>query len=180
MALVAVGSTAALAVPPADSASTYIVQFAPGVSRAAEVADARAKGLNVTREFANAFSGMVVTMTPAQAAALSKKPTVKLVEADAPMKAIDTQNGAPWGIDRVDQRALPLDGAYNFVTNPGAGVRAYDCDLSKHHRTFSRQDLRVCGLSHERNRYEPTLSSVEHHHSDSIRNAWNTRATELL
>lgn len=139
VALIAVASQPALGAPAATSTGSYIVMLKPGINRAIEVADARAKGLTVAREYANAFSGMLVTMTPAQASALAQKPTVALVEADAKVSAIDTQSGATWGIDRIDQRALPLNGTYTYAPNPGLGVRAYviDTGLLTTHAEFA-------------------------------------------
>src|SRR5437667_9660541 len=36
-------------------------------------------------------------------------------------------NGDPWGLDRIDQGALPLSGTYTY-TSTGAGVHAYIMD----------------------------------------------------
>src|SRR2546426_3705905 len=36
-------------------------------------------------------------------------------------------NGDPWGLDRIDQQALPLSGTYTY-TSDGAGVHAYIID----------------------------------------------------
>lgn len=44
----------------------------------------------------------------------------------APARAA-TQASAPWGLDRIDQRALPLDGRYSW-TSDGAGVTVYVVD----------------------------------------------------
>jgi subtilisin family serine protease len=49
------------------------------------------------------------------------------VEADQPMHATTTQTGATWGIDRVDQRNLPLSTTYTYTAD-GTGVNAYIID----------------------------------------------------
>jgi subtilisin family serine protease len=41
--------------------------------------------------------------------------------------ASTTQSGATWGLDRIDQRALPLNGTYTYEPT-GAGVTAYVID----------------------------------------------------
>lgn len=79
------------------------------------------------RTFSHAVRGAVVTATPAQAEALSHSGHVLSVEVDAPVTLSETQQPAPWGLDRVDQRALPLSGSYNW-TSAGAGVSAYVVD----------------------------------------------------
>jgi subtilisin family serine protease len=43
------------------------------------------------------------------------------------MDASATQSGATWGLDRIDQRALPLSGSYTYNAT-GAGVTAYIID----------------------------------------------------
>jgi subtilisin family serine protease len=52
---------------------------------------------------------------------------VKYVEPDALVHAFETQSGAPWNLDRIDERSLPLDGAYAY-TGTGSGVTAYILD----------------------------------------------------
>jgi aqualysin 1 len=46
----------------------------------------------------------------------------------------------PWGLDRIDQRTLPLDGRFDR-TGDGTGVRAYviDTGVRKSHRDFERR-----------------------------------------
>jgi subtilisin family serine protease len=54
---------------------------------------------------------------------------VELVEEDQFMSAYAVQNNPPsWGLDRVDQRSLPLNQAYNYPTSAGAGVDMYTID----------------------------------------------------
>ncbi|WP_369793935.1 hypothetical protein [Actinoplanes sp. SE50/110] len=52
------------------------------------------------------------------------------------MRIADTQSGAPWGLDRIDQRARPLSGTYSY--GPSAGVTVYVVDTGI---TVSHQDF---------------------------------------
>jgi hypothetical protein len=64
------------------------------------------------------------------ASSLAADPNVAYVEPDRVARAIetnDTQTGATWGLDRIDQRDLPLNSTYTFA-NRGAGVHAYIID----------------------------------------------------
>ncbi len=81
----------------------------------------------VERVFKHAINGFSVEMTPKQAAILSEDPRVKYVEEDGVVYANTTQTGATWGLDRIDQRDLPMDGNYNY-TATGSGVNAYIID----------------------------------------------------
>ncbi|WP_258803421.1 S8 family serine peptidase [Pseudarthrobacter sp. NS4] len=122
-------AVSASAVAPADpgAAGRYIVQYAATADVAAEAAELRGKGLAVGRTFTHALRGAVVTANPAQAAALLRSGRAVSVEPDAPVTASATQQPAPWGLDRVDQRPLPLSGSYSW-TSSGAGVSAYVVD----------------------------------------------------
>ncbi|TLM71326.1 S8 family serine peptidase [Pseudarthrobacter sp. NamB4] len=128
-AVVLSASPSAVAAPPADTgtAGRYIVQYPAGANVAEEAAGLRAQGLAVGRTFSHALKGAVVTANPAQAAALARSGRVVSVEADAPVSISATQQPAPWGLDRVDQRPLPLTGSYSW-TSSGAGVTAYVVD----------------------------------------------------
>ncbi|TDK28276.1 serine protease [Arthrobacter crusticola] len=105
----------------------YLVQFVPGADVAAQARELRSRGIGVGRTFSAAVRAAVVTATPGQAAALERKAGVAAVEVDAPVGISGTQYSAPWGLDRIDQRALPLSGTYSTPTT-GAGVSAYVID----------------------------------------------------
>jgi subtilisin family serine protease len=81
----------------------------------------------VTARYDTALNGFAAFMTEAQAIALSQDSRVRFVEEDSIMEADVTQPNATWGLDRIDQRALPLSTTYSY-TNTGAGVNAYIID----------------------------------------------------
>src|SRR5262249_43179353 len=59
---------------------------------------------------------------------LSQDDRVAFVEEDSIMEASATQTNPPsWGLDRIDQTALPLSNSYSY-TMTGAGVTAYIID----------------------------------------------------
>src|SRR5207253_2151614 len=78
-----------------------------------------------------ALKGFAARLSAAAATALGSNPLVASVEPDQVMRADVTQsmdaNGDPWGLDRIDQSALPLSGTYTY-TSTGAGVHAYIID----------------------------------------------------
>lgn len=112
---------------PKEATSRYIVEYAGGAGAAAGAKALHARNLNVRRTFSKALRGAVVTATPAQAEELRISGEVAGVEIDAPVTATDVDQPTPWGLDRIDQRALPLSASYTPAAS-GAGVSAYVFD----------------------------------------------------
>ncbi|MET9228730.1 S8 family serine peptidase [Lentzea sp. NPDC003310] len=85
-------------------------------------------GAKVKHTYKSALRGFSAQMSEAQAKRLAADPAVAHVEQDGEVRVSDTQTPTPsWGLDRIDQRALPLDNSYTYP-NRGAGVTAYIID----------------------------------------------------
>jgi subtilisin family serine protease len=126
LATTGVGATAgtASAAPPVDS---YIVTVDPALLPS-QVADRAARlGGRIDYVYTSAMIGFAVKLPTALADRLATLPGVVGVERDMPVTRAATQTSAPWGLDRVDQRALPFSGTYSS-TATGAEVTAYIID----------------------------------------------------
>ncbi|MDX2004332.1 MAG: S8 family peptidase [Meiothermus sp.] len=84
-------------------------------------------GVDVKYVYADALLGLAAELSPAELASLRSNAKVDYVEADQPVTLNATQSGATWGLDRIDQRNLPLNGLFVY-NRTGAGVRAYILD----------------------------------------------------
>lgn len=109
----------------------YIVVFDEGqvasgaVDSEADDLARRHQGL-LLATWRHAVRGFVAQMAPARASAMSNDPRVAWIEEDAEIN-LRAQSNPPWGLDRIDQRNLPLDGRYNYTAD-GTGVNAYIID----------------------------------------------------
>jgi subtilisin family serine protease len=102
-----------------------------------DVVDVEGESIRLSRDFngdrngghtyQRALKGFSVRMPEQQAARLADDPSVAFVEEDSVVSLGATQTGATWGLDRIDQRDLPLNSTYNFNAT-GSGVRAYIVD----------------------------------------------------
>ncbi len=83
--------------------------------------------VRVTRTYENALRGFVVQANDKALARLLADPRVAYVEEDGLVELSNTQTNATWGLDRIDQRDLPLSTTYTYNAT-GAGVNAYIID----------------------------------------------------
>ena len=107
----------------------YIVVFTDDVVDALSKADEKAlkHGAKLKFKYDNALKGFAATLSPGAVAQLQADPDVAYIEQDQAVTTQTTQSGATWGIDRIDQRSLPLSSTYTY-TSTGTGVRAYLID----------------------------------------------------
>ena len=121
-------ASAAAVNPGAPIAGRYLVVFRQGTDVDRESSRIAAKvGGKIRYRYHSAIHGMAIELPDAAAAALAAEPSVASVEQDQVMSIVSTQSGATWGIDRIDQHALPLDGSYSYNAD-GTGVTAYIID----------------------------------------------------
>jgi aqualysin 1 len=103
---------------------SYIVVLKDGADARSVAAVA---GVNPRFVYGAALNGFAGTLNAGQLNALARNPNVDYIEQDGIATTQTTQSGATWGLDRTDQRALPLSTTYTY-NNTGSGVRAYIID----------------------------------------------------
>ncbi|MER7959054.1 S8 family peptidase [Streptomyces sp. NPDC096030] len=101
--------------------NSWIVVLKDGSTRAADL------GVTPKHEYRSVLKGFSATMSQARAAALASDPRVAYVEQNATVHMAETQPGATWGLDRIDQRDLPLSTTYTYNTQ-ASNVTAYIID----------------------------------------------------
>ncbi len=101
----------------------YIVKVKDGADARAVAAVA---GVSPRFEY-TIVNGFAASLNKGQLTALRQNADVEYVEEDQIVQADYTQSSATWGIDRIDQRALPLSGTYNY-TSTASTVYAYIID----------------------------------------------------
>ena len=122
-----VGADAANAVK-----GSYLVTLKESAAKAAS-AEGRSvvaeHGGTVKETFTHALNGYAASMSAQEARELAADPAVDKVYADK-KHSVDADQADPpnWGLDRVDQPALPLDSSYTYPDAAGEGATAYIID----------------------------------------------------
>jgi subtilisin family serine protease len=110
---------------------SYIVVFRPEVSDAPGLAQRLVDGHGGSLRFtySAALKGFAAELPQQALDALRHNPNVAYLEQDGTVELFGggTEPAPPWGLDRVDQRALPLSASYTWAAS-GAGVHVYIID----------------------------------------------------
>ena len=87
------------------------------------------KGNRVEDVFTSRVNGLVAELDRADLKRLRNDPDVLAIERDGEVRALAARDEPTslWGLDRIDQRDLPLSGTYVYNAD-GTGVRSYILD----------------------------------------------------
>jgi subtilisin family serine protease len=115
----------ATAGPGEQGARSFIVTLERSADAPAAI---RRHAVAPTHRYQTVLNGFAAPLTERQVADLRADPAVAMVEPDGVATIVATQVNPPsWGLDRIDQRNLPLNNQYTFNT-AAANVHAYIID----------------------------------------------------
>lgn len=112
----------------------YIVVLKDGANPRSVAAIAHA---NPQYVYESALNGFAAELNQGQLTALQHHPNVDYIEQDQEAAIDTTQSNATWGLDRIDQRNLPLSTTYTYNTTAST-VYAYiiDTGIQTNHPDF--------------------------------------------
>jgi subtilisin family serine protease len=118
----------------------YIVEFKSDVKDPRSLAQqlVRDHGGELLFAYENAIIGFAAKIPEVAIEGLRRNPNVKIIEQDQTMEAFSVESPVTWGLDRIDQRTLPIDNSY-FYDRTGAKVNAYiiDSGIRSSHSEFN-------------------------------------------
>jgi aqualysin 1 len=141
---------------PAQAASTvipgqFIVTLRPGVDATQLARESRGRGADIDFVYSAALNGFAGRMSTAEVRRLRTDGRVAAIEADQTVSVntdVVSQSPVTWGLDRIDQRGLPLSGSYGATTD-ARGVTAYviDTGIRANHVEFEGRTTTGYGKS---------------------------------
>ena len=111
----------------AVAGTRYIVRLKSTASFAAAASIASDVGATNVTSFRNVFTGFAADLSVTAVAELTANTNVESIELDSIVSISADQANPTWGLDRIDQRNLPMNNTYSYA-NSGTGVTAYVVD----------------------------------------------------
>jgi subtilisin family serine protease len=113
---------------------SYIVVYKNAVTFEALQEDIKAAPHKdqIVHTFQHVFRGYAAKLTSEQVQAVRGNPNVQYVEVDQEMRAVQSctvpVEAGSWGLTRVNERQMSLDGEYSYPSSAGNGITAYIID----------------------------------------------------
>lgn len=132
-ALMGVPSAHAASASSAGAADIFLVRYVDG-----QRPDLATEYGVLVRKHYSVINGTAISATPAQAEFIASDPRVSVVERNRRFRVGSPGTKATaaisWGLDRIDQPRMPLDGTYHASHQGGAGVNVYLVDSGVDYR----------------------------------------------
>lgn len=106
----------------------YLVVFTAGTSQAQAQSAVGSINGQVKRNYSRVINAALIHANPNRINALANNPRVRLIEQDALVSINEIQSNPSWGLDRIDQRTLPLSNSYDDANNTGSNIPVYIVD----------------------------------------------------
>ncbi|KUO14415.1 S8 family peptidase [Streptomyces dysideae] len=126
---------------PGSVSGSYLVTLKGGTKAPSAAGKSLAEkyGAEISHTYGTVLNGYAVRANERQAKQLAADSRVASVVQDTRVTLDHTQKNPPsWGLDRIDQRNLPLDKSYTWPESAGAGVSVYviDTGIRISHKDF--------------------------------------------
>lgn len=126
---------------PGSVSGSYLVTLKGGTKAPSAAGKSLAEkyGAKISHTYGTVLNGYAIRANERQAKRLAADSRVSSVVQDTRVTLDHTQKNPPsWGLDRIDQRNLPLNKSYTWPESAGAGVTVYviDTGIRISHKDF--------------------------------------------